>query len=80
MTVVRESWVFRDEREKKNRRYAHPCPICGTRIVSVHMPNGGWAHFENAKGLSRIKHPCLHLGEDLPQGRDEQTLDLFECD
>lgn len=41
------------------------------------MPNGGWAHFEGAKGLARIKHPCLHRGEHLNRFRDDKTLDLF---
>lgn len=41
------------------------------------MPNGGWAHFETGKGLSRIKHPCLHLGEGLSRTRDNNTPDLF---
>lgn len=42
------------------------------------MPRGGWAHFEGGKGLTRIKHPCLHLGEGLSGRRDEKTPDLFE--
>ncbi len=46
------------------------------------FPLGGlrwcWAHFESAKGLTRIKHPCLHIGEGLSQRRDRDTLELFE--
>jgi hypothetical protein len=75
---VRECWLFFDQQQKKSRRYGQPCPVCGAKIVSVHMPNGGWAHFESAKGLTRIKHPCLHIGEGLSQRRDRDTLDLFE--
>ena len=45
---------------------------------SVQMPNGGWAHFEQAKGLRRVKHPCLHRGEGLSRSRDDKTLDLFD--
>jgi len=41
------------------------------------MPNGGWAHFEGAKGLTRVKHPCLNIGEGLSKKRDNQTPDLF---
>jgi hypothetical protein len=41
------------------------------------MPNGGWAHFEGAEGVERVKHPCMHLGEGLSKKRDEQTLELF---
>ena len=41
------------------------------------MPKGGWVHFEGGKGLTRIKHPCLHLGEGLGKRRDEDTPDLF---
>lgn len=77
-TVVRETWAFCDERQRRGRRYGHPCPVCGAKIVSVHMPNGGWAHFESAKGLTRVKHPCLHIGEGLSQRPDRDTLDLFE--
>ena len=58
--------------------YYHPCPLCGAKILSVHMPNGGWAHFEGGRGLTRIKHPCLHRGLGLSNGRDNLTLDLFE--
>lgn len=42
------------------------------------MPNRGWAHFEGAQGLTRVKHPCLHLGEGLSKKKDEETLELFE--
>jgi hypothetical protein len=41
------------------------------------MKRGGWVHFEGAKGLGSIKHPCLHRGEALGRRRDEYTLDLF---
>jgi len=47
-------------------------------VVSVRMRQGGWAHFEGAKGLGRVKHPCLHRGEGLSARRDTETLDLFE--
>lgn len=57
--------------------YLHSCPYCGTAIISVNMRNGGWAHFEGAIGLTRIKHPCLHRGEHLGKSRDETTPDLF---
>lgn len=42
------------------------------------MKRGGWAHFEGAKGLGRIKHACLHRGEGLSRRRDKDTPDLFE--
>lgn len=78
-TIVRASWALYDfEPEKTRKRYRHPCPECGSEIVSVHMTNGGWAHFEGGKGLGRIKHPCLHRGLGLPSGRDELTPDMFE--
>lgn len=76
---VRQSWVIKQSSSKdKKRRYRHECPKCGAQILSVNMPNGGWAHFEGRKGLGRVKHPCLHLGETLSRRRDEKTLDLFE--
>lgn len=78
-TNVRESWALYElKAETKRGRYFHLCPVCGTRILSVHMPNGGWAHFEGAKGLTRTKHACLHRGLGWPSGRDELTPDLFE--
>ena len=76
---VRANWARYDKNVyEKNRRYQRQCPMCNARILTVHMPNGGWAHFEAAKGLTRVKHPCLHRGEGLPKGLDELTLDLFE--
>jgi hypothetical protein len=42
------------------------------------MKGGGWAHFEGAKGLGRVKHPCFHRGEGLGRRRDNETLDLFD--
>lgn len=76
---VRECWVRQASGANSNRgAYRHSCPECGAEIISVRMPNGGWAHFEGQPGLSRIKHPCMHIGEMLGRGKDELTLDLFE--
>jgi len=61
----------------KTSRRTHPCPQCGAIISTVRMPNRGWVHFETGKGLSHIKHPCLHLGEGLSRKRDNDTQDLF---
>lgn len=78
-TAVRETWMVIDEkREARANAYRHRCPHCGTGIVSVRMKRGGWAHFEGAKGLGSVKHPCLHLGEGLSRRRDTETPDLFE--
>lgn len=63
---VRGGWVLRDENgHEKGAAFRWACPICGAPIVSVRMPKGGWVHFEGGQGLTRIKHPCLHLGEGL---------------
>jgi hypothetical protein len=43
-----------------------------------HMKRGGWAHFEGAKGLGRVKHPCFNRGEGLGRRRDNETPDLFD--
>lgn len=76
---VRGSWALRgDQARSKTSSFRLACPICGAPIVSVGMPKGGWVHFEGVKGLTRIKHPCLHLGEGLSGRRDEATPDLFE--
>lgn len=78
-TLIRATWELRPERRKKQTAaYRHPCPHCGVTVVSVRMKRGGWAHFEGAKGLGRVKHPCLHRGEGLSKRRDDETLDLFE--
>lgn len=78
ITRVRENWAFQaDVEERKNNAYYHPCPDCGARIISVHMPNGGWAHFEGGKGLARIKHPCMHRGVGGRSRYDDLTPDLF---
>ena len=79
LTTVRESWALVEGAQKETRAYRHACPRCGTPIVSAHMPNGGWAHFEGGKGLTRVKHPCLHWGEGLSRKRDENTPDFFEA-
>ena len=76
---VREAWVFcAGKSGKKHDSYRHECPHCGAKIISVHMPNGGWPHFEGGPALGKVKHPCLHRGEGLPKTRDEQTLEMFE--
>lgn len=77
--AVRESWVLVEEAQKETKSYRHACPRCGAPIISAHMPNGGWAHFEGGKGLGRVKHPCLHRGEGLSRKRDENTPDFFEA-
>lgn len=78
-TEVRESWVLQQPpTEKQHRSFRHQCPVCGAEVITVRMPNGGSAHFEGSKWLSRIKHSCLHLGEGLSQKRDLQTADLFD--
>lgn len=76
---VRGVWLSQsNSTQEKGASYRRVCPSCGAPIVSVHMPKGGWAHFEGRKGLTGIKHPCLHLGEGISRRRDESTPDLFE--
>ena len=76
---VRGTWELRSERSKRQAQaYRHSCPDCGAVIISVHMKRGGWAHFEGAKGLGHVKHPCLHRGEGLGRRRDGETPDLFD--
>lgn len=78
-TRVRESWVIqRTEPGKQNGSYRHACPRCGAPVISVRMKNGGWVHFEGTKGLTSVKHPCMHIGEGLSRRRDENTPDLFD--
>jgi len=57
-------------------RKAHTRRLSTGRTVFV---RGGWAHFEGGEGLTRIKHPCLHLGEGLSRRRGEDTPDLFSA-
>lgn len=76
---VREAWELRLERSKRRiQSYRHHCPHCGAIVISVHMKRGGWAHFEGAKGLGSVKHPCFHRGEGLGRKRDKETPDLFD--
>lgn len=35
-------------------------------------------HFEGERGLERIKHPCMHIGESIKKRKDDLTLDLFK--
>src|ERR1700733_687024 len=75
---VRPCWVpIEPAEEERKRKYRHTCPGCNTGIVSVRMPNGGWVHYFAEKGLTRVKHPCLHLGEGMSKTRDKLTLDLL---
>lgn len=77
LTYVRESWAFYDfTAKKRSKKYQHLCPMCGTKITSIHMPNGGWVHREN--GLKDVKHPCLHRGDGLSRRKDKDTRDLFD--
>jgi hypothetical protein len=77
-TRVRESWALSSsQKAERGNSYRHPCPCCESPIITVRMPNGGWAHFEGAEGLERVKHPCMHIGDGLSKKRDDQTLDLF---
>jgi hypothetical protein len=77
-TYVRECWVlYSYVANQRHGSYHQECPYCGAKIISVNMPRGGWAHFEGARGLTRVKHPCLHVGEGLSRRRDDQTPDLF---
>ena len=81
LVEVRACWVpLADPALGETASYKHPCPECGTEIISVRMPNGGWAHFEAAPGLTDVKHPCMHRGEGLSRKRDPETPDLFEQD
>lgn len=78
-TNVSECWVpIFPSKDKEKSSYIHFCPECGAAIISVNMPNGGWGHFEADTGLHRVKHPCLHRGEDFSKIRDKKTIDLFE--
>lgn len=79
LVFVRESWVltFR-EAPSKSRAYLGPCPNCGAGILSVNMPDGGWAHFEGAKGLAKVKHPCFDSRRAAVKRGDDGNLDLFE--
>jgi hypothetical protein len=78
-SFVSETWEFRAKgKQQSSGAYRHRCPDCGARVVSVRMKRGGWAHFEGAAGLGRVKHPCFHRGEKLSQRRDDETPDLFD--
>ena len=76
---VGKTWECREVgSDRDGKAYQRFCPQCGAHIISVHMPKGGWAHFEGEPGLARSKHPCLHRGEGLSKRRDPQTADLFD--
>jgi len=55
----------------KGNSFHSACPICDAPILSLRMPNGGWVHYERGIGLSRLKHPCFYIGEDIAKARDE---------
>lgn len=79
LTIVREHVaLYERDGEARKKSYRHPCPKCGAEIISTRVRNGGWLHCEGGKGLARVKHACLHMGERLSRKRDKDTLDLFE--
>lgn len=77
--MVREHWVLGKpcvtERKSSSR---HPCPKCGTQIISVRMPNGGWVHFERRFSLAKLKRPCMHIGETIGSCNCGLILDLSD--
>src|SRR6476469_193165 len=78
LVCVGGSWALCAKAGSKPRqRCGRKCPVCGAKVLSVPMPNGGWVHFESRVGLRRVKHPCLHIGEGMSDTRDPLTLDLF---
>lgn len=79
MIIVSAHWaIYERDSKKEKRSYQHDCPECGAAIISVSMPNRGWAHFEAKKGITRVKHPCLHRGENIQKGNIKDIEDLFE--
>lgn len=79
LTYVRDCYELRGSRKGRQKNSdPRKCPRCGAPIISVPMPNGGWAHFEGEKGLTRVKHPCMHVGEGISRSRDNETLDMFD--
>jgi hypothetical protein len=76
---VAGSWFIRERRQdtQDTGMFKHQCPMCGAKVRSVRMPNGGWVHFEADSGLRSMKHPCFYIGEDMLQRKDPNTLDLF---
>jgi hypothetical protein len=53
--------------------------MCGSDVLSVRMPRGGWGHFNGNEGLSRMKHPCMYLGQGLGRRRGDGMDDLFDA-
>ncbi|MAI90547.1 MAG: hypothetical protein CBB65_08920 [Hyphomonadaceae bacterium TMED5] len=80
-TRIPGSWMIRESAitTHESKTWLHDCPMCGAKIRSAKMPNGGWAHYEALGGLQSLKHPCFYVGEDVRNGRDEKTLDLFDA-
>ena len=78
-STVRATWVLATPVGRKNNSYRSPCPSCGEAIISVHMPNGGWSHYNGSKGLETTKQRCFTIGNGL-SGGDEATPDLFDSD
>lgn len=76
---VSSSWAFYESDSKKRKRQSRSsCPECGAAIISKRMSNGYMLYFEDKKGLTKVRHPCLSRGLGLSKKRDETTLDLFE--
>jgi hypothetical protein len=64
---------------KPQRSFRRRCPMCGSDVLSVRMPRGGWGHFNGNEGLSRMKHPCMYLGQGLGRRRGDGMDDLFDA-
>lgn len=79
LALVRETWLVNPrESDSKRQTFRGPCPQCGAAIRSTNMPNGGWAHYEGADGLEKIKHPCFDNRRAPPKRGDDGNLDLFK--
>ncbi len=76
---VASSWmpVENSDSGGLEKSFHSACPICDAPILSQHMPNGGWVHYERDRNFSRIKHPCFYRGDHLAPERDTETGDLF---
>jgi anaerobic selenocysteine-containing dehydrogenase len=76
---VSACWVYRDPKAPKTHDPTPTsCPVCGAQVSVRVMSRGGRVVFEAGKGLSRLKHPCFHLGEGMSRRRPGDMGDLFD--
>lgn len=67
-----------DDPDGTRKSYKRICPSCGATILTMQMPRGGWAHFEDGMLHLGTLHSCFTIGRGMSRRRALAIRDLFE--